>query len=826
MPFVTVPLVTVPLETVPFVTTTSRPSTSTATTTTTTTTAVFVDNDTDFGSVGFDGDWGRREGDIRPVFENASVGYRVATLPSYQDDSHLQHLTTYALMTDGAAAAGRRQRRADAPPCDLSCINGGQCVLTKADCSDPNAAYNTPVCDCGAPASGVCFYGGRCQSKVGCNAGTLGFAARSCSPHTPQGRGRVDPAAVCTAEATAPALCVAPAAAFAVNGSTGRVTVAAPLDYETNPYHLLAVRLTASGDPTLPAKQLLLNISILPSPCPSGAWSATGSFPCGTWSPPCALGQFEEQPPTQSGDRLCGSGGSDMEKSAGGDDGVDGADGSEGEDAAGSAVSFIVPIAVVVALAVLLLGIAVLRKRSEREEREKAEKGTGLNGTGLGDLDERERPERAAKGGELDGIEGFDGLATFLEKKDDPDYQAIADAKKKEGVYQAVYPMAKKADAPSDEFDAVLKGVYALSGIVPPGEPMAGQSYDQITGETSDGDDTDDETKYDMGGGGGATYDTAGGGATYDTAGNTQPGKGGGATYDTAGGQGDIYDTATHTGAHESLYETATQGATEATYSVAAETRVGMADDVYDVRTTTTRGDALYDTACGIEAGSFNPTFLRKESGKESIYAMAANTGGAEDVAPRGRLNTWDVLRRTSEATYDTAQQQQMTLKALGKKLSGKKAGKGRAPALAPADDLYAMGAADEGIYALADALAASQTDGGSSEPNSRGQSRSDSRSSSPDCGNTRRLSSSSLHQMALQRRGSNLSFRDSSYDFFGVAENQSALVRRSFVAALFWFLAPGPARRVACALLCPGRPWQYCVWSKEGSPLASWCAH
>lgn len=102
--------------------------------------------------------------------------------------------------------------------CSLQCINGGTCVLVKKDCSDPTAPFDTPVCDCGAPAADSCFYGERCESKIIC-ASPFGAQAKSCNAFVPQGRGGVAASDVCHPAAAAPTLCTA-AAATAITTST------------------------------------------------------------------------------------------------------------------------------------------------------------------------------------------------------------------------------------------------------------------------------------------------------------------------------------------------------------------------------------------------------------------------------------------------------------------------------------------------------------------------------------------------------------------------------------------------------------------------------
>ena len=102
--------------------------------------------------------------------------------------------------------------------CSLQCINGGTCVLIKNNCSDITAPFDTPVCDCGAPAADTCFYGARCDSKIICNS-LFEAQAKSCNAFVPQGRGGVDSRDVCHTATIAPSLCTAAADADKKSGS-------------------------------------------------------------------------------------------------------------------------------------------------------------------------------------------------------------------------------------------------------------------------------------------------------------------------------------------------------------------------------------------------------------------------------------------------------------------------------------------------------------------------------------------------------------------------------------------------------------------------------
>jgi len=100
---------------------------------------------------------------------------------------------------------------------DVGCINGGECILVKADCADSAAPYDTPICKCSAPANdGKCFYGKKCNSAVTC-----GTDARSCNPFVVTRRGQNPEENVCKTEAYPPAACSAdaPASAEAASGN-------------------------------------------------------------------------------------------------------------------------------------------------------------------------------------------------------------------------------------------------------------------------------------------------------------------------------------------------------------------------------------------------------------------------------------------------------------------------------------------------------------------------------------------------------------------------------------------------------------------------------
>ena len=105
-------------------------------------------------------------------------------------------------------------------PCAVSCINGGTCVLAKANCSNPDAPFDTPACDCGAPANGACFYGARCEHKLAC-----GGTATACLRFVPQGRGTAPTSAVCgTGGDQAAACAVAPLDARAIESAVDKMS--------------------------------------------------------------------------------------------------------------------------------------------------------------------------------------------------------------------------------------------------------------------------------------------------------------------------------------------------------------------------------------------------------------------------------------------------------------------------------------------------------------------------------------------------------------------------------------------------------------------------
>ena len=97
--------------------------------------------------------------------------------------------------------------------------------------------------------------------------------------------------------------------AFKVNESTGEVSVASGLDYETVPWYSFAVIIQAGGDEAgkyLPYTAVVpLNISIGPVACLRGTWSPTGTYPCADHSPRCTVGFNETAAPTPTNDRQC-----------------------------------------------------------------------------------------------------------------------------------------------------------------------------------------------------------------------------------------------------------------------------------------------------------------------------------------------------------------------------------------------------------------------------------------------------------------------------------------------------------------------------------------
>lgn len=97
-----------------------------------------------------------------------------------------------------------------------TCKNGGVCSFRRADCTDVDAPFDTPVCSCGAPTGGACFYGQFCDNKVD-----------SCPDDTTMCnivknvKAGVDPVPkVCSSEAWPKRLCIEDAPAVADASST------------------------------------------------------------------------------------------------------------------------------------------------------------------------------------------------------------------------------------------------------------------------------------------------------------------------------------------------------------------------------------------------------------------------------------------------------------------------------------------------------------------------------------------------------------------------------------------------------------------------------
>ena len=118
---------------------------------------------------------------------------RAQTLSSYMLIQHLVPTLAVAVVLQGTVVV--------AETCDLSCFNGGKCVLNRAasDCLSPSAPYDKPKCMCPEPISGECFYGTQCESKVSCSASNI----KSCNWRRMVAIGK-DPAPVICSTAAEP----------------------------------------------------------------------------------------------------------------------------------------------------------------------------------------------------------------------------------------------------------------------------------------------------------------------------------------------------------------------------------------------------------------------------------------------------------------------------------------------------------------------------------------------------------------------------------------------------------------------------------------------
>jgi hypothetical protein len=95
--------------------------------------------------------------------------------------------------------------------------------------------------------------------------------------------------------------------AFAVDGTTGDITVSGPLDYETVPLYTFQILVTAGGDGAFKPYAEVFNVAIAISPvlCVTNAtWSATGSEPCLALAE-CTPPAVTISPPTPTSNRLC-----------------------------------------------------------------------------------------------------------------------------------------------------------------------------------------------------------------------------------------------------------------------------------------------------------------------------------------------------------------------------------------------------------------------------------------------------------------------------------------------------------------------------------------
>ena len=466
--------------------------------------------------------------------------------------------------------------------------------------------------------------------------------------------------------------------AFAINSTTGELTVSGPLDYETRSSYPFSIRLEVNSTNNYTAI-VFVNVTIAPVDCPAGAWSETGTYPCALHSV-CPDGHNETQAPTPTSDRAC----------------INLLSSEKDDKKAGLIVGLIL---LFLLLLILLLLFCCKRKREEEKEvAEKAAASDEFLPSTKGGISDVATPAAAPVYGLAAASTAPKGVtAPLAAVKVDQPYKMATGAPLYEtaGAYGpggtmapasgALYDAAGGAgEQPYDPFGKSGKPVY---GMAASGNVAAGSSP---TYETAAG-----------GNGGAPTYDTAAAAANaavaaalgvekpayglasghqqpmYDTAGNQQP------MYDTAGAYnaaaagagadgGPMYDAAGGGGQSLSKHPSFSEGAPM--YDVAGGQVHSAGAGEYDAASSALLNaggaqhplpEALYDQA-GASGGSVRRSTSYDHAlntaglpSSEPMYAMASGDAGSDNDA---KLNAAPIrgqpqyaVGSSGPATYDTA---------------------------------------------------------------------------------------------------------------------------------------------------------------------------
>lgn len=180
---------------------------------------------------------------------------------------------------------------------------------------------------------------------------------------------------------------------FAVNSSSGAITVAGTLDYEINPVYRIVVVvgmvMAKAVEPTF-SFTVVVTINIHAVECAAGfTFSASGTHPCHEYT--ACIGSLEIVPATATSDRICA-----VSKTNAGNDGLEGSKKAGAADATGSmdkqaSTASGIIVGIIVAMLLLLVLIALAYKRQHKKDCEKDNQDDAANVENASTLDgERE----------------------------------------------------------------------------------------------------------------------------------------------------------------------------------------------------------------------------------------------------------------------------------------------------------------------------------------------------------------------------------------------------------------------------------------------------
>ena len=592
----------------------------------TTTSTPFLDDDDDasgslcVGDMCVDGDgdfsfaWGAPA--LAPIPEDTAVGVVVGTIPTPTFRGVPVENVVFTLKTP----SGRMQRMYARAHCATMCTNPhtiGQhlycatCAQTHLPATISDKQRLCPSTCASKVADGVC--------DAECNTDECDFDGGDCEG----ARGR-------RAE-TAPS--------FAVDATTGDVSVAAPLDWETAPSHTFTVGLyVALPEGTVLEPQVAITVDIAAVPCPAVAFSTTGTFPCSAYAECAGGADVELVAPTSTTDRVCTLSKTNVGGKDGANPGSDTSAAQDQEPVAAKVASGGIVGGIVAALAIILLLVGILYKRKGQEEQDSTDEMEMKGGRTMNAAGAFGGPGRDASGvadyavanGQVAG-EYMDSAAIAARAAADTDeqtYDMAASAKA-----EATYAMAA-GNAGEQTYDMAASKAEAVYAM---GSSNADDAEDLYSVATAVGGMASKEAVYDLGG----NVGSAGADPVYELGSEANMTDWGSA----AGGSPDpVYEFGAAGGNPDVVYELGSEGVGP-TYAVGAA------------------ADEQYGIPVPLLAGGYGAP-----QDQVATYDVAATEDGAAGpTEPRyGSAHTVAVGGDTPAATYDVAATQEGSVRGRG----------------------------------------------------------------------------------------------------------------------------------------------------------------